>query len=277
LAASEHAGSDQRTKVIQTVLTKTKSGYRLSGEKPRVSNAPIADFAIVVCRLDDTSSPEGRYSFALVDLEQEGVTRTKISPLMGLRGMPWGKLTFDNVELCESNVFQDIELEKLIQAIDWGLLIQSFSSLGLAQTALDACIEFAKHHEAYDHPIANLQSVQSRIANMYMDIEAARLLNNKVVSIMAQDKGAAQEVRIAKIHTTEMAVRCADAAMRIFAGRGYSTEFEIERIYRDTLGNIPGGMTPDRLRELMICLELDVDPWSYDAPDWKAANAVMAF
>src|SRR5262249_15165292 len=108
----------------------------------------------------------------------------------------------------------------------------------------------------------------SRLADMHVEIDAARLLSLRAASIMARGQAAGELVMMAKIHAVEMAVRAADAAMRTFAGWGDSTDFVVERLYRDSLGNIPAGLTTDGLRELLICREVDVNPWEYEPFDW---------
>ena len=99
-------------------------------------------------------------------------------------------------------------------------------------------------------------------------IDAGRLLALRAASIMARDQAAGELVMMAKIHAAEMAVRAADAAMRTFAGWGNNPDFVVERIYRDSLANVPAGLTTDRLRELLICRDVDVDPWEYEPFDW---------
>jgi len=257
-----NAGSDQRS--FLTKVRRVGPGrYLINGEKLRISNGPIADVAVVFAQLEES---EG-LSFAVVDLHHPGVKRSSIEHL-GLRAMPWGTLTFEDVELSEEDVIQGSSPDKILRSIEWGLLFQCFCSIGLASAALEAGIDYAQTRRAFGRPIAHLQTVHSRLADMHVEIDAARLLSLEAASMMARGEVAGELVMMAKIHASEMAVRAADAAMRIFAGWGYSTDFVVERLYRDSLGHISGGQTTDRLRELVISPDVHVNPWEYEPFDW---------
>jgi alkylation response protein AidB-like acyl-CoA dehydrogenase len=117
--------------------------------------------------------------------------------------------------------------------------------------------------------------VHSRLADMHVEIEAARLLALDAACLMARDQPAGEVLMVAKIQATEAAVRVADHAMRTFAGWGLCTDFAIERLYRDSLANVPAGLTTDRIREFLVCSQLGVDPWRYDPFDWLS-NAGLA-
>ena len=259
------SGCDQRA--YKTVLRRAGSGYRLSGEKLRCSNAPAADLALVLAQLDSGISEETRLAYAVVDLRLPGISRTSLD-LVGLRAMPWGNLVFDDVQLAEENVIQNAGLDQVLQSIEWGQLFQSFCSIGIAEAAFDACLTYVMERHAFDRPIAHLQTVHSRLADMRLEIDAARLIALHAACVMAGNRRAGELVVMSKIHATEMAVRAADAAMRTFAGWGLSPQFPIERFYRDSLANVPAGLTTDRLRELLICGDLEVDPWQYEQFNW---------
>lgn len=268
--AEDHAASDQRPKCFQTAIRKSGDGYRLNGHKFVISNGSIADVGLVLGRLEGASSQDGGLAFAVVDLRLPGVTATPVSPLMGMRAMPCGGFEFDDVKLSDSDVIFGVAPDDIARAVEWGQLMQCFCSIGLAREALEVSIAFSQKHVAYERPIAHLPTIHGRLADMYMEIDAARLLGMNAATVMAQNRMAGPLVQTAKIKATEMGVQVADAAMRIFAGRGYSTDFVIERIYRDAIGNVPPGLTPDRLRELMMCKEFGVNPWQYDPFDWLA-------
>lgn len=255
------SGTDQRS--YQTTVRARHGGWVLSGEKLRVTNAPTADVAMVLVRVEE------KLGYAVVDLHRPGVTRTEIGHV-GLRAMPWGNLAFDEVELAQDEVITDTTLDKVLRSIEWGLLLATFCSVGIATAALSASLDYAKTRHAFDRPIAHLQTVHSRLADMHVRIEAARLLGQEAAMVMARGDVAGERAMIAKIYATEMAVQVTEQAMRIFAGWGFSTDFPVERLLRDSLGNVSAGLTPDRLRELLVSRDLEVDPWSYEPFDWLA-------
>lgn len=259
------SGTDQRS--YATSVRAKGDGWILSGEKLRVTNGPVADVAMVLARIEPPDAAEAKPGYAVVDLRRPGVTRTEVGH-MGLRAMPWGNLVFDGVALAKEDVLADATLDKVLRSIEWGLLLATFCSVGIAAEALDACLGYAKTRLAFDRPIGHLQTVHSRLADMHVEIEGARLLGLEAAAIMARDQVAGERAMMAKINATEMAVRVTDQAMRTFGGWGFSTDFPVERLHRDSTGNVSAGLTPDRLRDLLMARDLDVDPWKYEPFDW---------
>ena len=151
---------------------------------------------------------------------------------------------------------------------DRGQLLQTWSAIGIAQAALDTCQKYVLQRTAFGRPIAHLQVVHSRLADMHMEIEATRLLALEVSWIKGRGCMARESVLMAKIYATEMAVRVTDMAMRTFGGWGFSREHVVERLHRDSIANVPAGLPTDRLRELLVCGAVGVDPWSYAPFDW---------
>jgi alkylation response protein AidB-like acyl-CoA dehydrogenase len=263
-AASEHgAGSDPGS--YRTTVERTARGYRLRGEKSRISNACTADVAVVLAR--QGAGMGGGLCYAVVDLRRDGVHRQE-QPKLGLSAMSWGTVCFDDIELPAEDVITDASMERTLISVEWGQVLQAFCALGLAQAALDAAIAHASRREAFGRPIAHMPVVHGRIADMHADIESARLLAYEVARLKGQGKAARELVLMAKIHATEMSVRVVDQAMRTLGGWGYSKEHVVERLYRDSLANVPAGLPTDRLRELLTCPMVGADPWQYAPLDW---------
>lgn len=263
-AATENAaGSDPGS--YRTTLVETRDGLRLFGEKSRISNACTADVAVVLARRGDPTGPG--LCYVVLDLTRRGVERREL-PKLGLQGMSWGALRFDEVEIAADDVIVDASLEKTLQTVEWGQLLQTWCAIGLASAALDACRDHVTSRLAFGRPVAHLELVHSRLADMHADLEAARLFALEVSWVKGEGRVAREAVLMAKIYATEMAVRVADLAMRTFGGWGYSREQPIERLYRDSLANIPAGLPTDRLRELLACAMVGADPWAYEPFDW---------
>lgn len=264
------SGSDPGS--YRTVLRKSGRGWRLSGEKARVSNGPVARVAAVVARIEDARPGEG-LAYAFVDLERPGVHRTSVE-LLGLRAMPWGTLTFDEVEIAEEDIIREVPMDRTLRAVEWGQLLQSCSSLGFAEAALEICLRFVRQREAFGRPLAHLQAVHSRLAEMRVEVEATRLLCHDAARLKSQGLPARELMMMAKVSATEMAVRVCDHAMRLLAAWGYTTECELERVYRDSLGNVAGGLATDRLRELIACGMVGTSPWEYEPFDWLSTSGL---
>ena len=258
-AASEHgAGSDPNS--YRTTLHRRPDGYRLHGEKSRISNAGVADVAIVLARLDEPTG--AKLCYVVVDLRSKGVRRSEIEKL-GLRGMSWGTLSFDGVEISAADVIVDASVELTLRSVEWGQLLQVWCALGLAESALEACRDHAACRHAFGRAIAHLPVVYERIAALRAELDGAQLMALEATIRKANNQPARELVMMAKIHATELAVRIADAAMRTLGGWGYAKPSGVERLLRDSYANVPAGLPTDRLRELLVCPQLGIDPWVY--------------
>lgn len=263
-AATERgAGSDPGS--YRTALREVSGVLRLSGEKSRISNALTADVAVVLAR-DETAAGPG-LCYVVLDLRRRGIERRE-QPRLGLLGMSWGTLSFDGVEIAPEDIIVGASMDTTLRAVEWGQLLQTWCAIGIAEAALEVCLDHASKRIAFGRPIAHLEIVHHRLADMRVEIDASRLLALEVSWIKGQGRAARDEVMMAKIHATEMAVRVADAAMRTLGGWGYSKDHIVERLYRDSLANVPAGLPTDRLREIIGCAMVGEDPWTYEAFDW---------
>lgn len=268
-AASEHgAGSDPSS--YRTTLQRGPNGYRLHGEKSRISNAGVADVALVLARLDEPTS--SKLCYVVVDLQSPNVHRSEIAKL-GLRGMSWGTLAFDDVAIDPADVIVDASVELTMRSVEWGQLLQVWCALGLAESALEACCDHAAGRHAFGRAIAHLPVVYERIAALRAELDGARLLALEATVRKQENRPARELVMMAKIHATELAVRIADAAMRTLGGWGYAKQHVVERLLRDSYANVPAGLPTDRLRELLVCPQLGIDPWIYEPFDMEALMA----
>jgi alkylation response protein AidB-like acyl-CoA dehydrogenase len=262
-AATERgAGSDPKS--YRTTLRRGPEGFRLVGEKSRISNVGVADVAIVLARLDEPRCE--KLAYVVVDLRLPGVRREEL-PKLGLHGMSWGNLCFDEVSIEPDDVIVDGSIEAALRSVEWGQLLQVWCAVGLAEVALEACRRHALERVAFGRPIAHLGVVHDRLADMRIELDGARLLALEATWRKGEGLPARELVMMAKIHATELAVQITDAAMRTFGGWGYAQTFAIERLHRDSLANVPAGLPTDRLRELLVCPRIGVDPWSYAAFD----------
>jgi alkylation response protein AidB-like acyl-CoA dehydrogenase len=265
-ATEDGAGSDPGS--YRSTLHRTARGLRLTGVKSRISNACTADVAVVLARDGEPTGP--KLCYVVVDLRRPGIRRAEM-PKLGLLAMSWGSITFDDVEIAPGDVIPDADIEKTLGAVEWGQLLQAWGAIGIAGSALEASLDHARLRQAFGRPLGHLEVVHGRLADMHADLEAARLLARAATCRKAAGLPARELVVMAKIHATEMAVRVADQAMRTFGGWGYSKDHVVERLYRDSLANVPAGLPTDRLRELLACAMVGADPWTYEPFDGLAA------
>lgn len=263
-AASERgAGSDPAS--YRATVRRCGRGWRLSGEKTRISNACSADVAVVLARREGPEDP--RLCYAVVDLRAPGIVRREL-PKLGLQAMSWGSLEFAEVELADDCVVVDATIERTLRSVEWGQLIQAMSAVGLTAAALELGREFVARRHAFGRPIAHMQVVHARLADIAAELAAARLLTFEAARRKAADQPVREVVMMAKIYASELAVRATELVLRCLGGAGHGKDHAAERLHRDSLANVPAGLPNDRLRELLICPRVGIDPWRYPAFDW---------
>jgi butyryl-CoA dehydrogenase len=252
------AGSEMNR--CRTVLRPDAGGrdFVLDGEKARVSNAGVADVAVVFARFESGQDT----GYAVVDLRKPGVRRARLSS-MGLRGLSFGSLSFEGVRIAAEDVIRCAELERMLDAVEWGQLFQACCACGIAEAALRASVSFTQERIAFGRPIATFEGLQVRLADMRLAIDAARLLSIDVAERKTRGEPARDRAIMAKIYATEMAVRVTEQAMSLHGSLGYLADHALERLHRDSLAGVPAGAANDRLRELLGCEMTGVNPFSY--------------
>jgi alkylation response protein AidB-like acyl-CoA dehydrogenase len=226
------AGSD--VSGIKTTATRAGAGWRLSGSKIWIHNAPVADFGYVLARTDPAAGHRGMSIF-IVDLGAKGVTRGKKENKMGQRASPVGALHFEDVALGEDALLGQINrgFHIMMSVLDKGRIGIAALAVGIAQAGLDAAVDYAKSRKQFGKPIAENQGLQWLLADMAKDITAARALVHRAAMAMDAGLPATMDCSIAKCFASDMAVHQAANAAQIFGGSGYIRGFEVERLYRD--------------------------------------------
>jgi alkylation response protein AidB-like acyl-CoA dehydrogenase len=170
---------------------------------------------------------------------------------LGYRGVESCEVIFDNARVPLYGLLGGVEgagLKQALSALEIGRLNIAARAVGVAQAACDAAIAYAKERKAFGQPIAEFQAVQEKIADMATEIQAARLLTWWAADIVSRPVRADTESGMAKYFASEVALRAATTAMRIHGAYGYSTEFQVERLYRDAPLMAIGEGTNDVLR-----------------------------
>jgi alkylation response protein AidB-like acyl-CoA dehydrogenase len=259
------SGSDASTYV--TTVRRDGAGYVINGEKARITNATNADLGVVLCRLD--GHPAG-WCYAFVDLRQPGV-RSYPMPHLGLRAMPWGGLVFDQARVDVRDVVP-IRLDQFPEGMAWGWLFISVASIAIAETALSQSIEHASTQVAFGRPLAHMEGVQAALAEMRMEIDAARLLAYRCGWHRAEGRSVQELVGMLKPYATEMAVRVTQRAVQIHGSWGLTPGSSVERLYRDAPMNVIGGFASNQLRDL-VAEQLGLAA-TYQEFDWLAPTGL---
>jgi glutaryl-CoA dehydrogenase (non-decarboxylating) len=225
------AGSD--VAAVKTTAKREGKGYLLNGTKIWITNATVADAGVIFAYTDRSQKHRGMSAF-YVDLKQPGVSRRDLDK-MGAHASPTGELTFENFEIPqESLIGQEGEGFKIcMRHLNHTRLGCAAGAVGLATAAREAAVNYANQREQFGQKIGQFQMNQDLIAQMVVQEEAARLLVYRAASLADHGRPYNLEASIAKYAAAEAAAFNSDAAMKILGAYGYSTEFPVERYYRD--------------------------------------------
>jgi alkylation response protein AidB-like acyl-CoA dehydrogenase len=226
------AGSDVAG--IQTTAKPERGGYVLNGTKRFLTCAMLADLAIVVATVDKSKGHKG-ITLLLVEKGTPGFSAGSKEHLMGVKGMGTGEVVFDHCWVPKENLLggEGEGFKRAMMSLDTGRIGIGCQAVGLAQAAMEEAIRYAKQRTAFGGPIANLQGIQFMLADMSAGIEAARLRLRHAAWLKDQGRSIIREAAEAKLLASDLAVKVTADALQIHGAYGYSTDFPIERMYRE--------------------------------------------
>jgi len=231
-----NAGSDVAN--LETTATRAGDDYVLNGEKIWITNGGIAQLALVFANADRSLKHKGICAF-LVSTDTPGFRREKMpGQELGHRASDHAHFRFENMRVPASALLgaPGEGFKVAMSALDHGRLGVAAGALGVAQACLDACVEFARTRRQFGQRIGDFEMIQSALADMAAEVDAARLLVYRAAWLKDQGVKATRETSIAKLFATEVAVKAANEAVLLHGGRGYSNEYPVERYYRDIKG-----------------------------------------
>jgi len=227
-----NTGSDVAS--MKTAAQEVEDGFILNGSKMWISGVPVADVGIVYAYTDRALKHKGISAF-MVDMKAPGVTQKAIETKLGLYCAPTGEIYFDNVKLPKDSLVgkKGDGFKICMFMLDNTRLSSAARAVGVARACLEHSVRYANEREQFGQPIATFQMVQEQIAEMFVEEEAARLLVQRAAWMRDQGMRNSIEVSTAKYFAGEVAVRAANTAVKIFGSYGFSTEYPVERFYRD--------------------------------------------
>ena len=219
---------------IRTMAERTATGWRLTGSKLWIHNAPVADVGFVLARTDKAAGKRGMSIF-IVELDRDGVSRGRKEHKMGQRASQVGALYFENVELPDDALLgpEGRGFQIMMSALDKGRVGIAALAVGIAQAGLEAALDYAMTRKQFGQRIADFQGLQWMLADMVKEITAARLLVHHAAVALDAGHSATISCSMAKCFAADMAVAQTANAVQIFGGSGYIRGFEVERLYRD--------------------------------------------
>ena len=244
------SGSDAYS--LRTRAERVDEGYLLNGTKMFVTNAPVADVAVIFATVNPAKGMGGVTAF----LVEKGTTGFKVSrniEKMGLRTSPMGELVMED---CLVPVENRLGAEGAGPAIfnssmEWERSCILGSHIGAMERQLEDAIRYARERRQFGQRIGKFQSVANRIADMKVRLETARLLLYKVAWLKQAGKPAIMEAALAKLYLSESFVQSSLDAIRTYGGYGYMTELEVERDLRDAIGGTLYSGTSDIQRMII--------------------------
>jgi len=229
------AGTDLQG--IRTVAARDGDHYVINGRKTWITNARHADPLPVLVKTDPEAEPRHRgMSIFLVEAGTPGYEVLRDIGKLGYKGPESCEVVLDNVRVPADSLLGGVEgrgLQQALSALESGRINIAARSVGIAQAAFDAALQYSKERTAFGKPISDFQAIQLKLADIATELQAARLMTYWAASAQASGKRADMYAGMAKYYASEVAIRASLEAMRIHGGYGYSTEYVVERLYRD--------------------------------------------
>jgi alkylation response protein AidB-like acyl-CoA dehydrogenase len=254
------AGTDLQG--IATTATLDGDHYIVRGSKTWITNARHADPLPVLVKTDPKADPRHKgMSVLLIDAGTPGFTIGKDIPKMGYKGPESCEVILDEVRVPVEQLLGGVEgrgMQQVLSALETGRLNIAARSVGIAARAYEEAVKYAKSRMAFGKSISEFQAIQLKIADMATDLQAARLLTYWAASEADQGKRVDLQTAQAKVFASEVAIQNSLRAMQVHGGYGYSTEYEIERLYRDAPLMSIGEGTNDIMR-MVIAKQIFAD------------------
>jgi len=229
------AGSDLQG--ITTTARREGDVYAVNGAKTWITNARHATILPVLVKTDPNAKPTSRgISILMIETATPGFEVGKDLPKLGYKGPESCEVNITDCRVPVENLVGGREgsgLNQALSALEFGRCNIAGRAVGVAQAALDLALAYARERRAFGQPIAEFQAIQIKLADMAMQVQAARLLTWWAASKLDRGERADLETAMAKVYASEVALQSALESMRVHGGYGYSAEFEVERLYRD--------------------------------------------
>ncbi len=226
------AGSDASNQ--RTVATRDGDAYILNGTKNWITNGSTADVVLVMAATDPSKGSHGISTF-MVEKGTPGFNVARKEKKLGIRSSDTVSLSFTDCRVPAANRIgaEGDGFRFAMKTLDGGRIGIASQALGIAQASVDASIAYSKQRKAFDRPIAELQAIQFKIADMATNLEAARLVTFQAAALKDAEKPYGQAAAMAKLLASKVAVQNALEAIQIHGGYGYVQEYLVERYLRD--------------------------------------------
>lgn len=233
------SGSDAAAMRSRATLSRDGSFYTITARKSWITSGPVAKYIILFARTDAPDAGAPSISAFVIDMDEPGFKRGKTEPKLGIRASATCEIELDDYRCPVENRIGDEGqgFRIAMTVLDTGRIGIAAQSLGIAEAAYDAAVQYSRDRKAFNAPIGSFQAIQAKIADMKCRIEASRLLTYKAAwnKSVAKKTGARNTLHgsIAKLFASETAMFVTHQALQIHGGMGYSKELPLERYFRD--------------------------------------------
>jgi alkylation response protein AidB-like acyl-CoA dehydrogenase len=220
---------------MDTTAVSSGDEWVLNGAKEFITNAPIADFLVILCQTDPNATPPHRgQSLFLVEKGMPGLEATKLHGKMGIKPCITGSLALSDLKVPGGNVVGELNkgFYYALELFDGTRITVAAQAVGMAQGAFERALQYAKSRKQFGAPIISFQAVSFKLAEMAMKIEAARLLTYKAAWLYDQGKVSPVATSAAKAYAGRVAMEVTDNAIQVYGGYGYLADYHLERFHR---------------------------------------------
>jgi butyryl-CoA dehydrogenase len=232
--ALSEPGNGSDAAAAKTTAVKDGDSYIIHGTKSWITNGYEADAVIVFATTDTKAGHKGITAF-VVPMPIVGLSLGKKEDKLGIRASSTCNLIFEECRVPKENILSEegYGFKIAMSTLDGGRIGIAGQALGIAKAAFEAAVVYAKERTAFGQPLAKLQAIQMKIADMALRIESARLLTWQAASLKDRGESYTKAAAMAKLAASETATFVTHQAMQILGGNGYVTEYPVERHYRD--------------------------------------------
>jgi alkylation response protein AidB-like acyl-CoA dehydrogenase len=245
-------GSDLQN--MTTTARRDQDGYRVNGAKTWITNSRRSRLIALLCKTDPDAEPKHRGVSILLVEHGPGLTVSRDLPKLGYKGVESCELSFDDYRAPAEAVLGGVEgrgFAQMMKGLETGRIQVAARALGVGRAAFDDALRYAQQRESFGRPIWRHQSIGNYLADMATKLTAARQLILHAAERFETGRRCDLEAGMAKLFASEAAMQVALDAVRIHGGYGYSTEFDVERYFRDAPLMIVGEGTNEIQRNVI--------------------------
>ncbi|CAI08576.1 acyl-CoA dehydrogenase family protein [Aromatoleum aromaticum] len=245
------SGSDSFS--MRTHAERDRDGWRINGTKTFISNGPVADVAVVFAVTEPAKGFHGGVTAFLVESDTPGFSAGQKFEKLGLRTSPVGELVFTDMYVSPSAVLGQVGGGSAVfsTAMDWERCLLVASHVGTIERLLETSISYARTRNQFGQAIGKFQAVAHKIADMKVQLEAARLLAYRAAWRLENLRNASLDAAMAKLMVSESLLRTALDTVHLHGGYGYMVEYEVERALRDAVGSTIYSGTSEMQRNII--------------------------